>query len=319
MKPTTLLLSAALVASTGGMVWLYQENASLRDQVAGLSLQADDQKPRENPGAAPRTSAIPGAGGPGAGAAGARTAVSGKPGTAPGPQPLSNSAGVKTQTGEKAVTASPDGGVIIHDPAGGPDRALTAEQARRLTQEVEVALAENATKLPGGPSWSPGQAAGPPNTGNHGDYSTAWASQQQDGGAEWLKVKYAKSVEVSEINIHESYNPGAVSRVSAILPDGSQKVIWEGVEPPEQGLVERTVKVPPGIRSDQIMIELDTRRVPGWNEIDAVEIVGRDGSRQWGAESTASSYFGGGRAYGSQMLNFGTDTDLFIEELSSSR
>ena len=101
-------------------------------------------------------------------------------------------------------------------------------------------------------------------------------------------------MEVGEINIHETYNPGAVSKVSAILPDGREKVIWEGTETAETGIVERALKVPPGIRSDQIRIELDTARVPGWNEIDAVELVGRDGSRQWAAESTASSYYGTG-------------------------
>ena len=31
-------------------------------------------------------------------------------------------------------------------------------------------------------------------------------------------------------------------------------------------------------------------RVPGWNEIDAVEVVG-DGLRQWAATATASSSF----------------------------
>ncbi len=163
------------------------------------------------------------------------------------------------------------------------------------------------TKLPGGPSWSPGRAAGPPDTANHGDYSTAWASQSPDGGKEWLQVKYPKSVEISEINIHETYNSGAVSKVSAIMPDGKERVIWEGTMNAEEGVVERAVKVPPGVRSDQIRIELDTSRVPGWNEIDAVEIVGRDGRRQWGQESTASSYFGQGR--GENMV-FGSGLEL---------
>jgi hypothetical protein len=50
--------------------------------------------------------------------------------------------------------------------------------------------------------------------------------------------------------------------------------------------------VPPGVRSDQIKVYLDTARVPGWNEIDAVELIGADGTRQWASGSSASSYYG---------------------------
>jgi len=38
-------------------------------------------------------------------------------------------------------------------------------------------------------------------------------------------------------------------------------------------------------------VYLDRRRVPGWNEIDAVELVGRDGSRQWATSAIASSSY----------------------------
>jgi hypothetical protein len=168
---------------------------------------------------------------------------------------------------------------------------------------MDRAAVASAVKGPDGPSWSPGKATGPPDTANFGDYATAWASQASDGGKEWLQLKYAKSVEISEINIHETYNPGALAKVVAIMPNGSEKTIWEGTEDTDTGIVERAVKVPKGIRSDQIRIELDTSRVPGWNEIDAVELVGIDGSRQWATESTASSYYGQGRESGTTELS----------------
>jgi hypothetical protein len=31
--------------------------------------------------------------------------------------------------------------------------------------------------------------------------------------------------------------------------------------------------------------------VPGWNEIDAVELIGRDGSHQWAKQASASSTY----------------------------
>ena len=38
-------------------------------------------------------------------------------------------------------------------------------------------------------------------------------------------------------------------------------------------------------------IYLDTKRVNGWNEIDAVELVGKDGSKQWAVNASASSTY----------------------------
>jgi hypothetical protein len=40
-----------------------------------------------------------------------------------------------------------------------------------------------------------------------------------------------------------------------------------------------------------VKVYLDTARVPGWNEIDAVQIIGRDGSQQWAKHATASSTY----------------------------
>jgi len=42
----------------------------------------------------------------------------------------------------------------------------------------------------------------------------------------------------------------------------------------------------------RVKVYLDTKRVAGCNEIDAVELVGRDGSRQWTKSASASSSYG---------------------------
>lgn len=149
-------------------------------------------------------------------------------------------------------------------------------------------------RLPDGSvaSWSQLQATGAPDTPQAGDIRTAWAPRLQDAGEEWLQLRYGAETEIAQINIHETYNPGAISKVAALLPDGSEKVIWEGVAPAGDGAVETSIPVPAGTTSRQIKVYLDTSRVAGWNEIDAVEMVGTDGSKQWAAEATASSYYG---------------------------
>ncbi len=288
MKLRPILPAAGLLLLAGGIVQLFLENAELRRQLASSPASQDTPPPRSSVPAVPKAfgtlqpSPIAG------------STPAGKPKITPLPVEKNTSGAAGGSFTSKIISSTPNGEIHIQDANGGPGFTLNPAEAARLAQEVQSTLEEQTTKFPNGPSWSPGQAAGPPNTESHGDFSTAWASQSSDGGAEWLKVKFANPVEVGEINIHESFNPGAVSKVSVILPDGAQKVIWEGIESPETGLIERALKVPPGVRSDQVLIEMDTARVPGWNEIDAVEIVGRDGSRQWAAESTASSYYGQG-------------------------
>jgi hypothetical protein len=184
---------------------------------------------------------------------------------------------------------------VVRVPGGSELPPLSAADTERLANSIQAALLDAAVRRPAGPSWSPGQAAGAPDTESHADHPTAWASAAADGGTEWLEVRFEKAVSIRELNIHETFNPGALARIHAVLPDGSLKLLWEGTTPAESESVERSVPIPPGTHGNRIRLELDTRRVPGWNEIDAVELVGTDDSRQWASEATASSYYGAPR------------------------
>lgn len=140
--------------------------------------------------------------------------------------------------------------------------------------------------------WGPEQATGAPNTMEAGDLPTAWASLEPDSGAEWLEVSFEKPVEIDEVRIRETFNPGAVCKIAAISNDKKEIVLWEGEGNPMKAPADMVVRPVLGIKSDQIKIYFDTKRVRGWNEIDAVELVGSDGSRQWATSATASSFFG---------------------------
>jgi hypothetical protein len=140
-------------------------------------------------------------------------------------------------------------------------------------------------------NWGPEQVVGPANTDRAGDIPTAWASLDPDGGEEWLHVDYDRAVDISEIRIRETFNPGAISKVAALLANGQEVTIWQGTEPPAEAPVDTAFAPPSRVQAGSIKIYLDTRRVAGWNEIDAVELIGRDGSRQWGTSARASSTY----------------------------
>jgi HAMP domain-containing protein len=139
--------------------------------------------------------------------------------------------------------------------------------------------------------WGPEQATGAPDTPRAGDQVTAWASAAPDGGVEWLQTDYERPVEVSQIRVLESEAPGAVVKIAALTEGGGEIVLWQGSEPRTAAPADQMFAVPPGITAQSIRVYLDTAKVPGWNEIDAVELIGRDGSRQWAKSASASSTY----------------------------
>lgn len=185
--------------------------------------------------------------------------------------------------------------------------------------------------------WGPEQATGKPDTPEPGDYQSAWASATQDESDEWLMLEYEGPVWAKAAHIYETYNPGAVVRITAFTLDGREVEIWSRPRPdrfppsrgpsarPEYGnrlgeiflggllqergddgaiVMERRQEQEFGrifkpaftrrVLTNRIKVYLASKAVPGWNEIDAVELVGDDGSRQWATAAHASSIFGVG-------------------------
>ena len=117
------------------------------------------------------------------------------------------------------------------------------------------------------------QASGPPDTHRDGDHSSAWAPAVRNGGLEWIELTYGLRVVPTQVCIRETYNPGFVTKVEAD-DAGTWRELWSGHDPTAES---------PGIFSPplsgntfattRIRITIDTS-VSGWNEIDAVELVG---------------------------------------------
>jgi hypothetical protein len=138
------------------------------------------------------------------------------------------------------------------------------------------------------------QATGPENVPQPGmDNSLAWCPANENSGEEWLELRYAAPVSATEIRIHASFNPGAVVRVLAGTTDGDLREIWAG-----DGVVQpiQKVTVSPPAEIAVVKLVLDTSKVPGWNEIDAVALVDGSGEMHYAATATASSEWQGSAA-----------------------
>ena len=117
--------------------------------------------------------------------------------------------------------------------------------------------------------WSASQAVGPPDS-PEGDARTAWAAKEADGGLEWLRLKFVVPVQARRLRIHENLGPGGIVQVEAVGEDGRGRPLWEGTDPAlpwfEIELRGEVVR--------ELRIVIDTRRHAGWEEIDAVELIG---------------------------------------------
>ena len=142
--------------------------------------------------------------------------------------------------------------------------------------------------------WGPEQATGAPDTWpRSGDIGTAWASKTPDGQEEWLQLSYASPIRPTAILVYETYNPGALTKITAIGEDGRETELWKGSDPTalESGKGISVVPVHPESEVKCIKLYLDSVRVAGWNEIDAVGLVDESGQTHWATSASASSTY----------------------------
>jgi hypothetical protein len=140
--------------------------------------------------------------------------------------------------------------------------------------------------------WGPEQATGAPDTNEAGDFTTAWASRTPDEQDEWLMLEYAEPIRPKEIVVHETYNPGAVTRVTAFKLDGTEVEVWKGKDP-SAGKDIGTSKLPfkGDFLTNRIKLHIESTKVPGWNEIDAVGLTDAKGKTFWAIAAEASSTY----------------------------
>lgn len=148
---------------------------------------------------------------------------------------------------------------------------------------------ERQTKVP---SWDAMKATGKPDAKDPArDSVNAWASKAASGGAEWLLLTYAQAFRASKVRIYEVLSAGAVVRVETVDTGGVRRAVWQGGDPTAApGVFEVSFPLT-AYRVKQVRVVLDTRRGSGWNEIDAVELVGPD-ARAWAVHAVASTTYG---------------------------
>ena len=143
-----------------------------------------------------------------------------------------------------------------------------------------------------GRGWGPEQATGEPNTTFLGDQVTAWASLTPDANDEWLELTYNDAVTPTAIVIHETYNPGALVKITSV--SGTREtVLWQGEDPVKikNGIGIAEIPVSPAGPVSAIKLYIASRDNMGWNEIDAVGLKTADGEIAWADSAEASTTY----------------------------
>jgi hypothetical protein len=92
------------------------------------------------------------------------------------------------------------------------------------------------------------------------DSALAWCPASDNSGSEWLELSYEKPVSAAELQIHASFNPGAIARV---LIGGSTGPPQELPIVPGPPLAMQALPVSPPLEVSRVNLELDTAAVPG--------------------------------------------------------
>ena len=126
--------------------------------------------------------------------------------------------------------------------------------------------------------WSPYKMVGKPDVDKYGDNGNAWASKSPDKGIEWVKLTFPKAVNATGIRIRQSYNPGAIIKIELTDDKGKNHTVWSGIDDTkyETGKIKyfTTNFDKTDYKTKTVKITLATNSVSGWNEIDAVQLVG---------------------------------------------
>jgi predicted small lipoprotein YifL len=184
-----------------------------------------------------------------------------------------------------AATPAPIEAPTVTDEKAAAIQAALAEEEIVSDPRGQWAVSALASSTYGGDkapesktAYSPFMATGAPNVERFGDNGNSWASETADKGIEWLELKFAKPVHATELRIRQSYYPGAIIKLELIDDSGARHAVWQGVDSQQyvpntiawfKTSIETTPYVVTGAR-----ITLATNAVPGWNEIDAVQLLG---------------------------------------------
>ena len=150
----------------------------------------------------------------------------------------------------------------------------TTVAAGAATSEWAISATATTSYGTGTANWSPSKATGAPNVTVCADNGEAWAPEGRTT-TDTLTTKFATAVTPTKIEVVETFNPEAVTKVvvsgsgqSATVYTGTAKKVTECPYTLSIPVSNVTFKV------DTVAVTIDQSVIGNWTEIDAVRLTG---------------------------------------------
>ena len=191
---------------------------------------------------------------------------------------LASSLACQAVTGGLPDTDNDTDSTVPEETTPQDEPAVPAAEAEEPQMEVirQWAIFANASSEYGNPDFSAFQATGAPEATECVDDPNSWASSQIDG-VDWLELLYETPVYPDQINIYQNNFPDQVVKVEVIDPDLNYHTIYTG----EPFIAECPYTLTIDITDIDFLVTgikltVDQSQLgASWDEIDAVELVGR--------------------------------------------
>lgn len=140
---------------------------------------------------------------------------------------------------------------------------------------VWASAADDFSSQYGTTDYAASQTTGVPDVYPSGaDEPKAWATLGLDDMNEYIVVSYANPVMAEAVWVYETYNPGAVKKITITTADGD-KVIYDNATPMAIGACAhiRAAATMTCSPISKVRVDLASDLVSGWNEIDAIGLL----------------------------------------------
>ena len=139
---------------------------------------------------------------------------------------------------------------------------------------TQAAASSTFNDAKGNASYSANQATGEPNVQVYSTTPQAWSAKTPDSGIEWLELTFAKSVHATAVRVRESSGSGALIKIEVFDDKGASHTVWNGTDSTKE-LNYLIADFPKTMfKTNRVKLTLATNVVSGWNQIDAVQLVG---------------------------------------------
>ena len=134
-------------------------------------------------------------------------------------------------------------------------------------------------KAKGKEPFSPEKVLGEPNAKPLGSINDEAWTPGKEGSNEFIEVRFAKSVLAQQVTVIENFNPGSVIKIELIDIKGERHEVYTNKNPGPLPDAYRTLQVkfkPEKYRTIGARVTMNTAKVPGINQIDAIGVANVD-------------------------------------------